>query len=272
MGIIDRRMEEEARSILHANERLLMKIRQRKYSNLTPSFVLVTNRRLIIVNNSFWGLYTGYNLFSPTNYNSIAYNQITSVILIKGNALCSVAIRLHGYFEKNIASQQSNEGQIDGLSLHDASQLTNLIDHMIEGHELKNESIMSSMNMNPAPSEYDRLAKRAEDHLRYAHINLEFGDALAVVRENNSRFIWLGSEPANQLAGMLNTDGKYLIKLPAEEIMELDEADLKRFDNCVLVGYDDRLATRLANYLAKAHNLSIYSLKGGITARLKLSR
>ena len=272
MGIIERRMDREARSLLHENEKLLMKVRQRAYSNLTPSFVLVTNRRIIIINNSFWGLYTGYNLMTPTNYNSIAYNQITSVILIKGNALCSVAIRLHGYFEKNVSTQSSNEGQIDGLSLHDATRLTNFIDRMIEGHELKNESILSSMNMNPAPGEYARLAKETQRHLSAAPVNLEFGEALALVRDNNSKFIWLGSEPASQLTGMLGIHYGHIIRLPAQEIMGMDEPALKGFNNCVLVGYDDILPVRLANYLAKVHNLSVYSLKGGIAARLRLSR
>ncbi len=272
MGIVERRMDQEARSLLHENEKLLMKVKQRAYSNFTPSFVLVTNRRIIIINNSFWGLYAGYNLLTPTNYNSIAYNQITSVILIKGNALCSVAIRLHGYFEKNVSAQSSNEGQIDGLSLHDATQLTNFIDRMIEGHELKNESILSSMNVNPAPEEYSRLAKETQRHLSAAPVNLEFGEALALIRENNSKFIWLGSESASQLAGVLGIHYGHVVRLPAQDMIEMDESSLRGFDNCVLVGYDDKLPVRLANYLAKVHNLSIYSLRGGITARLRLSR
>lgn len=272
MGIIERRMDQEARALLHENEKLLMKVRQSISSNFTPSFVLVTNRRIIIINNSFWGLYTGYNLLTPTNYNSIAYNQITSVILIKGNVLCSVAIRLHGYFEKNVFAQSSNEGQIDGLLLRDAMQLTNFIDHMIESHELKNESILSSMNVSPAPDEYSRLVKETQRHLSAAPVNLEFGEALSVVRENNSKFIWLGSEPISQLTSMLGVHYGHIVRLPAHEIMEMDEAVLKSFNNCVFVGYDDRMPAMLANCLAKAYNLSVYSLKGGIAARLRLSR
>ena len=125
MGFFVDKMREKAKLMLHDNEQILFMFRQSLLNKLAPTFIVATDERLIIIDNSFWGLYLGVNLIAPTNYNYIPYNRVTGAVLVRGKIFTTVAVRLLGGLEINF--QGKNEGEIDGLRLHNAIALEKFV-------------------------------------------------------------------------------------------------------------------------------------------------
>ena len=84
MGYLEKLLEERCKLALHKDEKSLLIIKQSLLSDFAPSFVMATDKRLVIQNNSFWGLYLGHNFLTPTDSNFIPYKKITSVIHVRG--------------------------------------------------------------------------------------------------------------------------------------------------------------------------------------------
>lgn len=113
------------------DEAVAITVRQRRVgpggSMVTPTSVIVTNKRLIIVNKESLGM--------RKDIESIPYKQITSVRLEHGIISSSVFVRVEGYdtdkgFLKNTGKQ---EGEIEGLKNNDAKEITEYINNMIAG-------------------------------------------------------------------------------------------------------------------------------------------
>ncbi len=99
-------------------------------SVITPTSVIATNKRLLIVNKEVLGL--------RKDIESINYSQITSVRFEKGIISSSVFVRVEGYdtdtgFLKGTGKQ---EGEIDGLNNTDAAELADCIEKKISGEPL----------------------------------------------------------------------------------------------------------------------------------------
>ena len=127
MGFYIKKAAEKVNPILNDREKIMLMCKQSLLSDIAPTFIIATNQRLIIINNSFWGLYSGINLVAPTDYNYIPYSKIMSVVLIRGKLLSSLDIRLLGGFETNVSPQKRTEGEIDGLGLGTATSLMKFI-------------------------------------------------------------------------------------------------------------------------------------------------
>ncbi len=126
-----RKMQEKVRPVLYDGEKVMLMFRQSLLNNISPTFIIATSQRLIIINNSFWGLYTGANMLTPTDYNYILYNKATGVVLVKGRLFASLDIRLLGGFETNMSMQKRTEGEIDGLRFNSAVTLMQFIEEQI---------------------------------------------------------------------------------------------------------------------------------------------
>ncbi len=90
----------------------------------TPTSVIGTNMRLIIVNRATLGLRKDYEV--------IPYRQITSVRLEHGIISSSVFIRVQGYDrDKGLLKNGKEEGEIDGLHSKDANELADYLNKKI---------------------------------------------------------------------------------------------------------------------------------------------
>lgn len=125
---IDKEDVERVKSILMPGEAVEITATQRRVgpggSVLTPTTVVCTNKRVIIVNRATLGI--------RIDYESIAYKQVTSVRLESGIINGSVFIRVQGYDkDKGLLQGGREEGEIDGLRKADAKQISDYISKMI---------------------------------------------------------------------------------------------------------------------------------------------
>jgi hypothetical protein len=119
--------------ILTNDERTVMEIRQSYLQSVSPDRVVVTNKRVIIVRPSFWGLWAGHNIISPTEISLVPYKNIISVVMSRGRILSTIHMRIHGFTDATSAIR--NEGVIMGVSIGDAIKLTNYLEEIIEARE-----------------------------------------------------------------------------------------------------------------------------------------
>lgn len=132
MGFFVNKMSEKVRPILHDGEKVVYMFKQSLLNDIAPTFIIATDQRLIIINNSFWGLYTGINLLTPTDYNYIPYNKVAGVVLVRGKLFATLDIRLLGAFESNMNPQKKTEGEVDGLIPKSAITLEKFVQEQIK--------------------------------------------------------------------------------------------------------------------------------------------
>jgi hypothetical protein len=63
---------------------------------LAPAVIVATNKRVLIVRMSFWTLYSGHNIWSPSSYVNIHYDRITEATLLNGRFFCTIVIKVLG--------------------------------------------------------------------------------------------------------------------------------------------------------------------------------
>lgn len=125
------------RKILWPDESVELTIKQRRLrpggSLLTPTTFVVTNRRLIIVERSRYGI--------RKNYEVIPHKNITGVRLDHGIFSSSVFVRIPGYSaEEGKFKSGLEEGEIDGLRYKDAVVLADLLNEKVTERERKEEA------------------------------------------------------------------------------------------------------------------------------------
>ncbi len=118
-----------AKSILWSDENVVVTVRQRRVgpggAMTTPTSVLATDKRIIILNRATLGI--------RQDYEAIPYNQITSVRLEHGIISSSVFIRVQGYStDKGLLKNGKQEGEIDGLNNKDAQELADFVNKKLE--------------------------------------------------------------------------------------------------------------------------------------------
>ena len=117
------------RKVLWPDETVEGTVKQRRIgpggSMITPTSVVVTDKRLIIVNRATLGLRQDYEV--------IPYNAIASVRLEHGIISSTVFIRVQGYDrDKGLLQGGKEEGEIDGLRNKDAIELSDFINKKLE--------------------------------------------------------------------------------------------------------------------------------------------
>lgn len=118
-----------AQKVLWPDEQVVGTIMQRRIgpggSVITPTTVVVTDKRLIIVNRASMGLRQDYEV--------VPYSAIVSVRLEHGIISSTVFIRVQGYdTDKGLLSGGKQEGEIDGLRNKDAIELTDFVNKKLE--------------------------------------------------------------------------------------------------------------------------------------------
>ncbi len=119
------------KSMLFPGEDVAMTVRQRKFlsggSIINPTSVIVTDRRIIIINRMSAGLRKDYEV--------IAYGRITSVRMEKGFVSSNVFVRVEGY-DTDVGllhGSGKEEGEIDGLTHNAAQQLVDYLNKKVAG-------------------------------------------------------------------------------------------------------------------------------------------
>lgn len=118
-----------AKSILWPDEKVAVTARQRRIgpggSVTTPTSVLATDKRIIILNRATLGI--------RQDYEAIPYRQVTSVRLEHGLLSSSVFIRVQGYDrDKGLLKNGKEEGEIDGLNNAEAKALADFLNRKLD--------------------------------------------------------------------------------------------------------------------------------------------
>ncbi len=118
------------KKILWPDENVVLTARQRRIgpggSMITPTSVIATNRRIIIVNKTAMGI--------RKDIESIPYKNVTSVRWEHGIITSSVFLRVQGFdTDKGFLKKGREEGEIDGLSNGQARDLSSYVQKMISG-------------------------------------------------------------------------------------------------------------------------------------------
>ncbi len=119
---------EAVNKILWPDEKVEITVRQRHVgpggSITTPTSVIATDKRVIILNRASFGI--------RQDYEAIPYSQIASVRLEHGVISSSVYVRVMGYdVDKGLLKNGRQEGEIDGLNNKDAQELADYINRKV---------------------------------------------------------------------------------------------------------------------------------------------
>lgn len=126
---VDNAEVQAAKGVLWPDEKVEVTVTQRRIgpggSITTPTTVLATDKRIIILNRASFGIRQDYEV--------IPYKQITSVRLEHGIVSSSVFIRVMGYDrDKGLLKNGREEGEIDGLRNRDAQDLTDYLSRRLQ--------------------------------------------------------------------------------------------------------------------------------------------
>ena len=84
------RITEEINTVISPSETIVLVLRQSLLHSIAPDAAVVTDRRVILIHHSFWGLYLNFNLIKQTEMDIVPFKNIMSVAMIKGKILASV--------------------------------------------------------------------------------------------------------------------------------------------------------------------------------------
>ncbi|MDE1849611.1 MAG: PH domain-containing protein [Candidatus Micrarchaeota archaeon] len=137
---------ERVKGLLTPDEKIIMTASQSRIApggnRVVPSFIVATDRRVIMVNRSALGL--------RGDYESIPYEKITEVRLDKGIIFSSVFIRIEGFSEdKGLIPKGKEEGEIVGLNADDARQLADYVNQRIDGRQSPQDTAPTAQDADP---------------------------------------------------------------------------------------------------------------------------
>ncbi len=238
------------RHIALAGEEIIFECKQSYLHSISPDMAIATTRRMIIVRPSFWGMYLGHDLVSPTEYSIIPYKHLISVMMSRGKMLSTIHMRIHGFTDAT--SSLSDEGEIYGIRTPQAVKLAKFLDEIIEYREEEEEYGMKYEHARHARS--DAKDPRA--------ISLE--DAVSMVSSSKSKFAWIGVEPTEYVSAILGVGNESVVRITTAQITEGSKDQLSMLERCVFVSYGDETSLHLASFLKAKHGIDTYVLQGGI--------
>ncbi len=250
--------------VLLKGEETIMEIKQSMLYSLAPDRIIVTNRRLILSRPSFWGLYTGTNMFSPTELSVIPYHNLVSVIFTSGRVFATIHMRIHGIADTNEALK--TEGALDGVTKQDARIFTRFTEDVIESLPFI-ASQDSSVTTNPNQRKWvpQQHVQAEEQPAELKLINLS--KALDILGKRNACFIWLGSGAISEhMAQALKVDRSRIRSIDILSISTLSNEELQRLQYCILVSDDGSIATYVSKALRRDYAINTYVLEGGLQA------
>jgi hypothetical protein len=241
-----RRLRNILSHVFSKDEEMILRAKQSRLESVSPIRVVATNRRIIIVKPSFWGLYTGYDLSSPTDYVIIPYKYIIGVTISKGKILSSIKIHTSGGSDTYKGSTRGEENEVRGLLVNDAAIMARFIQEIIEyGDE-------------GTQTNFGRVS-------RYSYqSSLTTDEALKVLHSNMGRFVWLGAESAEEIAAQLGVEPWVVLRISPEKLLGYDSEQLIALGPIILASYIDAQSEQVSSAIKKKFGIEVPVLKGGI--------
>ncbi|MDE1871440.1 MAG: hypothetical protein KGI06_04355 [Candidatus Micrarchaeota archaeon] len=239
------------RHILYKDEYTVIEAKQSLLKSFAPMRVLATNQRVIVVKPSFWSLWTGHNVFSPTKYESIPYSNIINITLYTGMKFSSLYIHMN-------TGASNGEGEVDGLKTDDARAIFTFLEKMTEylrgDVKESKESIASQMNIG------------------YGNVDSNFVDmetSRRLIKYTGSKFIWLGREPLEYVADKLDIDGSAILAVNPNDFVHMDKQKFSKLRGSILVCNNGNFSAYMSRFLKDVHDTDTYVLSGGIEYQAK---
>ncbi len=157
MFSIRERIREEIKTVVSPSETITLIIRQSLWHSISPSALILTDRRLILIHHSFWGLYIKINLINPTEINIVQHMNIMSVALGRGLIFGTVRLRVHGFVEPTPAIKY--EWDLAGMWIKDALKITNVVGRVIEERSEAQDAKMSPTNLKEGSNEEENTKR-----------------------------------------------------------------------------------------------------------------
>lgn len=227
--------------ILYDDEYTVIEAKQSLIKSLSPIRIVATNKRIILVNPSFSSLWLGYNIFTPTRYEVIPYNNVTNITLLTGISLSSLSLYLIN------GSPLNWNGSIEGLKTKDAKAMFVFLEKMTES--------MRKQGRSPAAATRSAKKKRNE---------IDIERSKEVVKNNGAKFIWLGAHNLEYVAKTLDTDKSSVTRTDIGEMAKMDRAAAGKFEGCIFVCYNGAFSSYVSDYMWEKHGVNTYVLQGGI--------
>ncbi len=160
------RIREEMKTVISPSETITLIIRQSLWHSISPSALVLTDRRVVIIHHSFWGFYTKINLISPTEINVVQHINIKSVALGRGRLFGTARLRLIGFVEPT--PQVDYEWDMSGMWIKDALRIITEIGRLIEERSVAQDALISPTNAMEGWDE-DANTKRSDIALNEPH-------------------------------------------------------------------------------------------------------
>jgi hypothetical protein len=110
---------------LEANETMILVTRQSHLEAITPLIVVATDKKLIILQPSFFGLHLGFNILTASDASFIPYNIIKNITFSHGRYLSSITIKAPGL----------GEVVVHGLKTNEAKKMLNFLEKIVEASD-----------------------------------------------------------------------------------------------------------------------------------------
>ncbi len=176
MFSIRMRIREEMRTVVSPSETVTLIIRQSLWHSISPSALVLTDRRVVIIHHSFWGLYTKINLLTPTEINIVEHKNVMSVAVGMGIFFGTVRLRIHGFVEPTLSIKY--EWDLMGMWRKDALEITNVIGRVIEKRSMSQDAKMSHINAKEGDDEDANTVRST------AKLHSDYGGPVAVAIKN----------------------------------------------------------------------------------------
>ncbi len=174
------RIREEMKTVISPSETIMLIIKQSLWHSIAPSALVLTDRRVVIIHHSFWGLYTKINLISPTEINVVQHINIKSVALGRGLLFGTARLRLLGFVEPT--PQVDYEWDLSGIWIKDALKVLTEIGRLIEERSEIQDAEISSTNASEGLDE-DANTRRSDIALNDLHKTSTQQNAIKQPRE-----------------------------------------------------------------------------------------
>ena len=229
---------------LHKNENVLMKLRQSYLSSISPDTIILTDRRVVIVHHSFWGLYFNHNILSPTKVSTVMLGNIMGTTTADGKILATVNIRIRGSGEEQALS--GSGWHIDGIRIKKAMDFTEMLEELIEDQE---NAVFKDINLIDKP-------KLKE----------------AIQNDSKAMVIWLGVEPADSVAYMLGIGIDKIMRVNPADIPNMSLEGIKDLEGKILACSSGTISAQIAALLKREYHVNTYVLKDGLMGTINTGR
>lgn len=246
------------RHVLYKDEETVLEARESYLKSIAPFRIVATKKRLILVRPSFWGLYVGHDISSPTHYAIVPYKYIIGVSLSKGPLFSSIKIHTSGGVDPGMSVTASGEDEIHGVDTKQAVAMTTFIEEVVE-YEDEEEK---------AEEKGSAASKTAERQRPQAASSTGYGTPIAesrgLVNSGKAKFVWLGVEPLDDVARVLGVRKEDIIQLSGSHLLKHTDAEMSALGSLILVSYDGIMGEHTAKLMKKRFGTEPRVLRGGM--------